>query len=178
MTTCTPGRPDMWQESNRPPNNTIPSPKSQKTLDLHGPPEKGTTRFHRCKSCGRGGRVFNSAGQGADTALWLAPPPPPQGPPKFLSRLTPWSGDPDPKFHYCRSRDFTTRRAPTPPDASYIPDASGPDTLYDTVRRVVHPRRVGPQHLVRHSTTRRTVDTVRRVVQCHPVFPSGLPPQC
>ena len=41
------------------------------------------------------------------------------------------------RFHYCRSRDFTTRRAPTPPDTSYIPDASGPDTLYDTVRRVV-----------------------------------------
>ena len=60
-------------------------------------------------------------------------------------------------FHYCRSRDFTTRRAPTPPDASYIPDASGPDTLYDTVRRVVHPRRVGPRHLVRHCTTRCTV---------------------
>ena len=39
--------------------------------------------------------------------------------------------------HYCRNRDFTTRRAPTPPDASYIPDASGPDALYDTVRRVV-----------------------------------------
>ena len=38
---------------------------------------------------------------------------------------------------YCRNRDFTTRRAPTPPDASYIPDASGPDALYDTVRRVV-----------------------------------------
>ena len=61
------------------------------------------------------------------------------------------------RMHYCRSRDFTTRRAPTPPDASYIPDASGPDALYDTVRRVVHPRRVGPRHLVRHSTTRRTV---------------------
>ena len=41
------------------------------------------------------------------------------------------------KIHYCRNRDFTTRRAPTPPDASYIPDASGPDALYDTVRRVV-----------------------------------------
>ena len=41
------------------------------------------------------------------------------------------------QYHYCRNRDFTTRRAPTPPDASYIPDASGPDTLYDTVRRVV-----------------------------------------
>ena len=60
-------------------------------------------------------------------------------------------------LHYCRNRDFTTRRAPTPPDASYIPDASGPDTLYDTVRRVVHPRRVGPRRLVRHCTTRRTV---------------------
>ena len=34
-------------------------------------------------------------------------------------------------------------------DASYIPDASGPDALYDTVRRVVHPRRVGPRRLVR-----------------------------
>ena len=34
-------------------------------------------------------------------------------------------------------------------DASYIPDASGPDALYDTVRRVVRSRRVGPRHLVR-----------------------------
>ena len=33
-------------------------------------------------------------------------------------------------------------------DASYIPDASGPDALYDTVRRVVRSRRVGPRHLV------------------------------
>ena len=49
------------------------------------------------------------------------------------------------------------RRARTPPDASYIPDASGPDTLYYTVRRAVHPRRVGPRRLVRHCTTRRTV---------------------
>ena len=57
--------------------------------------------------------------------------------------------------HYCRSRDFTTRRAPTPPDASYIPDASGPDTLYDAVRRVVLCRTT----LVRHSTT--LYDTVR-----------------
>ena len=80
-----------------------------------------------------------------------------------------------PLNHYCRNRDFTTRRAPTPPDASYIPDASGPDTLYDTVRRVVHPRRVGPRRLVRHCTTRRTLPTrraptpcttPRRVVQC------------
>ena len=44
------------------------------------------------------------------------------------------------RVHYCQSRDFTTRRAPTPPDASYIPDTSGPDTLYDTVRRVVQCR--------------------------------------
>ena len=34
-------------------------------------------------------------------------------------------------------------------DASYIPDASCPDALYDTVRRVVRSRRVGPRHLVR-----------------------------
>ena len=34
-------------------------------------------------------------------------------------------------------------------DASYIPDASGPDALYDTVRRVVRSRRVGPRRLVR-----------------------------
>ena len=49
------------------------------------------------------------------------------------------------------------------------------DTLYDTVRRVVHPRRVGPRRLVRHCTTRRTLPTrraptpcttPRRVVQC------------
>ena len=49
------------------------------------------------------------------------------------------------------------------------------DTLYDTVRRVVHPRRVRPRHLVRHCTTRRTspthraptpCTTPRRVVQC------------
>ena len=42
--------------------------------------------------------------------------------------------------HNCQSRHFTTRWAPTPPDASYIPDVSGPDTLYDTVRRVVRCR--------------------------------------
>ena len=34
-------------------------------------------------------------------------------------------------------------------DTSYIPDASGPDALYDTVRRVVRSRRVGPRRLVR-----------------------------
>ena len=68
-------------------------------------------------------------------------------------------------MHYCRSRDFTTRRAPTPPDASYIPDASGPDTLYDTVRRVVQCRTTLERHCttlydtVRHCTT--LYDTVR-----------------
>ena len=51
-------------------------------------------------------------------------------------------------LHNCQSRHFTTRRAPTPPDALYIPDASGSDTLYDTVRRC---------------TT--LYNTVRRVVQ-------------
>ena len=43
--------------------------------------------------------------------------------------------------HLPTRRTSPTRRAPTPCttlyDASYIPDASGPDALYDTVRRVV-----------------------------------------
>ena len=40
------------------------------------------------------------------------------------------------------------------------------DTLYDTVRRVVHPRRVGPRRLVRHCTTRRTLPTRRAPTLC------------
>ena len=32
--------------------DTIPSLKSEETLDLHEPPEKGTTKFHGYKSCG------------------------------------------------------------------------------------------------------------------------------
>ena len=48
-------------------------------------------------------------------------------------------------------------------DASYIPDASGPDALYDTVRRVVRSRRVGPRHLV------------RRPDASYSAFPTALP---
>ena len=59
------------------------------------------------------------------------------------------------------------------------------DTLYDTVRRVVHPRRVGPRRLVRHCTTRRTLPTrraptpcttPRRVVQCISDSTPKIPP--
>ena len=61
--------------------------------------------------------------------------------------------------HLPTRRTSPTRRAPTPCttlyDVSYIPDASGPDTLYDTVRRVVLCRTT----LVRHCTT--LCDTVR-----------------
>ena len=67
--------------------------------------------------------------------------------------------------HYCRNRDFTTRRAPTPPDASYIPDASG------------------PRHLVQHCTTRRTSPTRRAPTPCttlydasYSVLSNTLPP--
>ena len=90
-------------------------------------------------------------GKGATLIIDDCVPPPPQ--PRRLVKGVCMGGDP----HYCQKGAFATRRAPTPPDASYIPDASGPDTLYDTVRRVVHPRRVGPRRLVRHCTTRRTV---------------------
>ena len=48
-------------------------------------------------------------------------------------------------------------------DASYIPDASGPDALYDTVRRVVRSRRVGPRRLV------------RRPDASYNAFPTALP---
>ena len=72
--------------------------------------------------------------------------------------------------HLPTRRTSPTRRAPTPCttlyDASYIPDASGPDTLYDTARRVVQCRTTlydAVRHCttlydtVRHCTTRRTV---------------------
>ena len=34
------------------PHNTIPGPKPQKTVTLHGPPEKGIATFHSPKNCG------------------------------------------------------------------------------------------------------------------------------
>ena len=35
------------------PKNAIPSPKSQKTPDLHGQPENGCTELHGSKRCGK-----------------------------------------------------------------------------------------------------------------------------
>ena len=43
---------NTWQDKNRYPRTTIPSPKLQKKLDIQGPPEKGTTKIHGYKSCG------------------------------------------------------------------------------------------------------------------------------
>ena len=40
-----------WQDTNQYPTNTIPSPKPQKTFDIHRPTEKRTAKFHSSQSC-------------------------------------------------------------------------------------------------------------------------------
>ena len=77
--------------------------------------------------------------------------------------------------HLPTRRTSPTRRAPTPCttlyDASYIPDASGPDTLYDTVRRVVQCRTT-LYDAVRHCTT--LYDTVRHcTTRCTVSYDAG-----
>ena len=90
------------------------------------------------------------------SACWhhANPPPPTTVEVGILRRVGP--------RHLPTRRTSPTRRSPTPCttlyDASYIPDASGPDTLYDTVRRVVQCRTT-LYDTVRHCTT--LYDTVR-----------------
>ena len=89
-----------WQDSHQHPQNTISSPNDSKELDLHGPPEKATAKFHGSKCFGTytprvvlTGALFSQRGRGVEhdpcpsdlprrckapfRSACISPPPPP-----------------------------------------------------------------------------------------------------